>query len=427
VSLIVYCRWLKGGWKTVLATEAHGTAERRLAWSLAGRLLTHGENRFARFVTWVSFIGLTLGVMVLTVVITVMNGFDGELKSRLLRAVPHITIADATPQDASYDIARELDGVVSVHAYFQGLGAISVAGQVQPISLYGVSDSGLQALEYIAEHMVEGSVGHLRGHAAGMLLGAPLARYLGLQTGHDLLVLAVENRNESIAPKLMRFTLAGIFELGAEPDYSLAVVNLARQPRGVWQQLGDHGLQVQLEDPLQAPKIAGVLTARLPEADIDSWDSAYGELFAAVRMEKSMMFILLLLVVAIASFNIIAGQTMMVNDKRASIAILRTMGGKASLIRQVFLLQGVGIGVTGTLLGLALGLVCAFNINEILLLVQRITGMHLLDGSFFVEVPVLVQASDLLVIAALSCGLCLLSAWSPARRAAQLDPVQSLH
>ena len=133
------------------------------------------------------------------------------------------------------------------------------------------------------------------------------------------------------------------------------------------------------------------------------------------------------LVVAIASFNIIAGQTMVVNDKRASIAILRTMGCTESLIRRVFLLQGVCIGLAGTLIGLVLGLACAFNINDILLGLQRVSGMHLLDGSFFVEVPVLVLPMDLLVIALMSCGLCLLSAWFPARRAALMDPVLALH
>ncbi len=414
---------MTASWQIIVA-DAGGS---RLAWSLARRLLTHGENRFARFVTWVSFIGLTLGVMVLTVVITVMNGFDGELKTRLLRAIPHITITGAGSEDPAYRVARQQAGVDSVHSYFQGLGAISVGAQVQPISLYGVGDEGLAVLDYIAEHMVDGRLESLRGNAVGMLLGAPLARYLGLRVGESLLVLAVENRNESVAPRLLRFTLVGTFELGAEPDYSLAVVNLARLPGADWQQLGDFGLQVQLHDPMQAPRLAARLAAELPGEVIDSWDSAYGELFAAVRLEKSMMFVLLLLVVAIASFNIIAGQTMIVNDKRASIAILRTMGGKAALIRRVFLLQGVAIGVTGTVLGLVLGLACAFNINGILQALQNLTGMHLLDGSFFVEVPVLVLPADLLVIAIMSCGLCLLSAWFPARRAAQLNPVEGLH
>ena len=409
-------------WSTV--ADAGGS---HLAWSLARRLLTHGENRFARFVTWVSFIGLTLGVMVLTVVITVMNGFDGELKTRLLRAIPHITMAGADVGDPAYRVAQQQPGVASVHTYFQGLGAISVGSQVQPISLYGVGDEGLAVLDYIAEHMNDGHLENLRGNPVGMLLGAPLARYLGLQVGDSLLVLAVENRNESVAPRLLRFTLVGTFELGAEPDYSLAVVNLARLSRADWQQLGDYGLQVQLRDPMHAPRLSARLDAQLPGQPIDGWDSTYGELFAAVRLEKSMMFVLLLLVVAIASFNIIAGQTMIVNDKRASIAILRTMGGKAALIRRVFLLQGIGIGVTGTILGVALGLLCAFNINAILQALQRFTGMHLLDGSFFVEVPVLVLPGDLLIIAVMSCGLCLLSSWFPARRAAQLDPVEGLH
>jgi len=399
----------------------------RLAFALARRLLTHGENRFAQFVTWVSFLGLTIGVLVLTVVITVMNGFDGELKSRLLRAIPHITIVDAQVEDDVAAAARELPSVDSVHRYFRGLGALSVGAQVQPVSLYGVDDQGIQALDYLAEHMQQGSLQDLQAASHGMLIGAPLARFLGLAVGDTVIVLMVASSAESVAPKLLRFRLVGTFELGAEPDYTLVVVNLARLPALQWHTLGEQGVQIQLDDALGAPRVARELQQRNPDIDVDSWDSAYGELFQAVRLEKSMMFLLLLLVVAIASFNIIAGQTMVVNDKRASIAILRTMGGKAGLIRRVFLLQGICIGVLGTTLGLALGLLCAFNINGILGALESISGMHLLDGSFFVEVPVLVLPGDLIFIAVMSCGLCVLSAWLPARRAALLDPVQALH
>jgi len=411
------------GWLTTLATSG----ERLLAWSLARKMLGQGENRFARFVTWVSFIGLALGVMVLTVVITVMNGFDRELKSRLLQAIPHITIQDAVVGGSIHRQAVQLEGVIGTHNYFQGLGALSVAAKVQPVTVYGVDDQGLAALDYLAERTVRGNIDALRDNPVGMLLGEPLARYLGLQVGDGLVLLAVENNNESVAPRILRFTLVGTFELGAEPDYSLAVVNLQRMTASSWHRLGDYGLQLQLLDPMQAPGLVKQLQAFVPAAQIDSWDSAYGELFSAVALEKSMMFVLLLLVVAIASFNIIAGQTMMVNDKRASIAILRTMGGRSTLIRDVFLLQGVAIGLTGTVLGLALGLACASVINEIVGMVQQLTGLHLLDGSFFVEVPVEILPLDLLLIAVLTCTLCLLSAWIPARRAALLDPIQGLH
>ena len=403
------------------------TRPERLDAALALRFAAQGGSRFARFVSWVSFVGLTLGVMVLTVVITVMNGFDGELKSRLLRTIPHVTIAEATIATPAYERAREIPGVVSVHEYFQGVGAISARGEVQPIGLYGIGSNGVEGMQYLADSMIDGSLSDLLTHADGIILGRPLARYLNLRPGDPVVVLAIANGAEGVTPRLLKFTLRGTFELGAEPDYNLAVVSLARQAPAAWARMGNVGLQVQLEDPLGAGEVQQRLTKALPDAEVDSWSTTYGELFQAVRLEKSMMFLLLLLVVAIASFNIIAGQTMMVNDKRAAIAILRTMGGSQRLVRRVFLAQGIFVGVVGTGAGLCLGLAAAFNINGILDALQAITGMHLLDGSFFVEVPVRVLPEDLLVIAAMSCGLCLLSAWFPARRAAGLDPVQSLH
>ncbi len=402
-------------------------ASRGLALVLARRLLTHGENRFARFVTWVSFLGLALGVMILTVVITVMNGFDSELKSRLLQSVPHITVAGAKAGDSLEGVAGALPEVASVHEYFQGLGALSIAGRVQPVTIYGVGEKGMASLAYLQKTLQQGSFAQLQSDVNGMLVGAPLARYLGLRVGDPVVLLAIATSAEGVAPKLLRFTLLGTFELGAEPDYGLVIVNINRQTPAQWQTMGSQGLQVQLHEALLAPEVARQLIAELPGLEVDTWVTAYGELFQAVQLEKSMMFVLLLLVVAIASFNIIAGQTMVVNDKRASIAILRTMGCTAGLIRQVFLLQGVCIGLLGTLIGLGLGLLCAHYINEIMSLIASVSGRHLLDGSFFVEIPVRILPGDLVVIGLMSCGLCLLSAWFPARRAAQMDPVTALH
>ena len=188
-------------------TKQLDPASRGLALVLARRLLTHGENRFARFVTWVSFLGLALGVMILTVVITVMNGFDSELKSRLLQSVPHITVAGAKAGDSLEGVAGALPEVASVHEYFQGLGALSIAGRVQPVTIYGVGAEGMASLGYLQKTLQQGSFAELQADVNGMLVGAPLARYLGLRVGDPVVLLAIATSADGVAPKLLRFTL----------------------------------------------------------------------------------------------------------------------------------------------------------------------------------------------------------------------------
>ncbi len=390
------------------------------------------RNGFAKLVTWVSFVGLSLGVMVLTVVVTVMNGFDAELKSRLLQSIPHITVDDPRATNAlrarMFDSAALHGGrTLAVNEYFQGLGAVSTQGQVYPISLYGVNENALPGLGYLDAAMQTGVLTDLFAHADAIVMGAPLARHLNLSLGDQVLLVAIESSGESVSPKTYAARLSGTFELGAEPDYSLVFANLARFSHEQWSRYGTVGTQIQLTDPLQAERVARNVQAQLPDRVVESWHHAYGELFDAVALEKSMMFVLLLLVVAIAAFNIIAGQTMMVNDKRSNIAILRTMGMREGTMARVFLLQGFFISAVGTTLGLVLGVLCSLNINAILDALAAVTGLHLLDGSFFVTVPVRILLADLVVIALIAGGLSLLSSWLPAQRAGALDPVTNLH
>lgn len=398
-----------------------------LTLAIALRFLGARENRFARFVTWVSFIGLTLGVMILTVVATVMNGFDHELRTRLLQAIPHVTIAGADANQPIAILAKQHPTSNSVHNYFQGIGALTNGGSVRPIRLYGTDTAGFSAMEFISDHLQGVSFDDLQEQKAGILLGLPLARSLGLINGDAVSAVISTVSGDLVVPKPLRFNLVGTFEIGAEPDYDLAIVNLDDRTPEQWSQFGELGLQVQLENPLEAQVIAAHLSAAFPDANVLSWTDTYGELFQAVQLEKSMMFVLLLLVVAIAAFNIIAGQVMTVSDKASDIAILRTMGAPVGLIRNIFLGQGIVISVLGTAIGLLLGVLVALNINVLLDGLQVITGMHLLDGSFFVEVPILVLPTDLLLIAGMSGLLCILSAWIPARRAAQINPVLALH
>ena len=386
-----------------------------LAIGLAWRFMSHASNGFARFVTWVSFIGLTLGVTILTLVVTVMNGFDAELRSRLLSSVPHITVAASevsTPLRESIAVRTD---VGSWGDFYRGTGALVTATRAQPIAIYALTPGA----------------GYPRSLAPsdrnGVVLGAPLARALGLLPGDSLQIMTAEVVGERIRPVLIQAQLTRVFQLGAEPDYNLVVLHHDRFPQARWQRMGEAGLQIQLKDPMQVQMAVAQLKKEHPETEFTSWQRQYGELFQAVQLEKAMMFVLLLLVVAIAAFNIVAGQSMLVNDKRESIAILRTMGMGQRTLLQAFLAIGGLISVIGTLLGLILGVLASFQINEILDVVEQVTGMHLLDGSLFVEVPAQVLPLDLLLIASLSCGLCLLSAWFPARRAAQVDPVSALH
>ncbi|NKB97959.1 MAG: FtsX-like permease family protein [Pseudomonadales bacterium] len=394
-----------------------------LSLHLANRLLFHSSNAFARFVTWVSFVGLILGVTILTVVVSVMNGFDHELRTRLLSTIPHVTV---NTEILGPELAAKVPESAKVSPYFQGLGALNSRGRVYPINLYGI-DPDSESQQTLIDGLSVDVIKRLKQNANGIVMGAPLVRMLRAQQGDVVRLMTVDVSTSAVQPKILSFELEGEFSFGAETDYSLVVINLNKLSSDQWRAMGELGLQIQLQDPMLAGQLVATLQANAADIPVSSWETRYGELFQAVQLEKSMMFVLLLLVVAIAAFNIIAGQSMLVEDKRQNIAILRTMGAKPNLIRRLFFFQGAIVSVSGTALGLALGLISSIYINQIMAAIELVSGMHLLDGSFFVEIPVRVQLVDLLVISALTLSICLTAALLPAQRAARLDPVESLH
>lgn len=207
----------------------------------------------------------------------------------------------------------------------------------------------------------------------------------------------------------------------------MVLVNLDQRDDASWQALGELGTRVMLEDPMRASAVAAMLSSEDPLASLETWEQVYGELFQAVRMEKTMMFTLLLLVVAIAGFNIIAGQSMMVHEKRAQIAMLRTLGADGKFVLKLFLSQGMFIGLLGTLGGVGLGLLMTSVVDQLIDFLGEISGQHLLDGSYFAVVPTKLVAWDLIAIVGISTSIALLCAWLPARRASQLNPAQFLH
>ena len=399
---------------------------------MAARLTLRGGRGFSRFVGWVSVIGLTLGVMSLTAVMAVMNGFDQELKQRLLGSVPHITLANAQPTNGLLEFAQTDTRVRQIGPYFQGFGVITQSGRAQPVTAIALTEAGFKAQPQLLNALSEGALALLEETPNGILMGAPLARALGTFPGDSLNLLLTVPSGESLGSTVLRAKVVGTFELGADPDYGLLLMSLAAKPMDTWGQLGQTGMRLQLHNALDAQSLVNSL-AEAPnlwqgqsEVVISSWVDEYGDLFQAVALEKTLMGTLLLLVIAIAGFNIVAGQLMMVSDKRADIAILRTMGADQSLVRNVFLLQGSLVGLVGTITGLAVGVLVAQYVNEIVDALEWLTGRHLLDGSYFVKVPSQIKGTDLLLTGLAAGGLAVWSAWLPAHRASQMNPLENL-
>ena len=401
----------------------------RLALWIAARHLWRGRNRYARLINWMTLTGLGVGVLVLTVVVSVMNGFDAELRSRILGTVPHALLPVSLGVDAQ--AAAELPGVAAAYPFFQASGMVVGAGGVAPVAVYGIDAADAGRLAAIDDHMLFGQLDEALAAPTGLVMGRPLARRLGLVEGDPLRLALPQVDGGRVQPRFKAFRLQGLFEVGAEFDYALVVVSRAAFDDGEMQRLGADGIRVVLDDPLAAGEFATMVAASgdgaEAAAEIETWIQNYGELFLAVRIEKALMFLILLLIVAVAGFNIVSSQTMVIDSKRADIAVLRSLGATGTLVQRVFLLQGVLVATLGIVSGLILGVAASNHIGPIFAVFESWLGLQFLDGSYFETVPSRVLPADLVLIGGLSWLLCLLSAWIPARRAAQQNPIEGLH
>jgi lipoprotein-releasing system permease protein len=394
------------------------------------RYLVHGRRAFVSLITWVSVLGLGLGVAVLVVVISVMNGFDDELHRRILSTVPHVVVvppSDVSPADAARVVAQ-LSEVAETFPFFEADGMVSRGGGVESVAVYGIDASGLRAMDMVADHMSAGAGEALTAGRGGLVMGAPLARHLGVEPGDAVTLILSTPVGATVVPQLQRFTLVGTFEVGAELDYELVLIGLGDVTQRHLQATGRSGFRLKLAEPIEIQAARERLDRVVPTGwSISDWRSDYGALFRAVRMEKSMMFVLLALIVAIAAFNIVSAQTMLVNEKRSDIAILRTMGAAEGLIVRLVLVQGVLVALAGIGFGLALGLLLAHHVTEAVGLLETLIGARLLDGTYFNQVPSHVEWGNIAVITLVSFGFCVLCALHPARRAAALNPAEALH
>ncbi|TBR42231.1 lipoprotein-releasing ABC transporter permease subunit [Marinomonas agarivorans] len=393
------------------------------------------KNHFISFISFSSIAGLALGVAVLITVLSVMNGFDRELRQRILGMVPHATLwgtPNLTDWQEEAEIVKTIKGVTGVAPHVQAQVMFQSGSNVHGALLNGIEPNLEAKISIINEHIVSGSLEALNEQSFGIILGQQLANSLRVKLGDKVTALLPE-ANVSIAgitPRLKRFTLVGTFEVGAELDSSLAyihindAVKLKRIPKGQIE-----ALRIEFDDLFQAPFLIWDIARAVPGQNrVSDWTKTHGNLFQAIQMEKTMIGLLLLLIIAVAAFNIVSTLVMVVTDKQTDIAILRTMGLTSTQVMWVFIVQGVFIGTLGTLVGLVLGVTMALNVSEIIAGLESLLNTQFLNSDvyFISYLPSELNWQDVKVILTSAFIMTVTATIYPAWRASKVQPAEAL-
>ena len=396
--------------------------------------LAREHSFFVSFITWVSLLGVALGVAALITVLSVMNGLESELRTRLLSLTAHATLnaAGAPIRDWQTRIQqlRGSPGLEGAAPFLDTDAMLSRPPSMSGAIVRGIDPKLEPQVTSIAEAMREGKLGDLAPGSNGIILGRMLAYQLQVGVGDTVTVMVPgTSRSDAIVPRLRDFHVVGIFEVGLqEHDSVLALVNLhdAEALRGLD---GPTGIRLKFDDVLQAPRLARIAAARLaPGLHVRDWTQDNEAYFRAIRIEKTMMGLILMLIVAVAVFNIVATLIMVVNDKRTDIAILRTLGLSPRGVIAVFMTQGVLIGWIGAAAGVALGLALALNVDVIVPFLEQTFGFHFMDPDVYYisSLPSEVHAGDVVRIGLAAFMLTLIATVYPARAAARTQPAEAL-
>jgi len=390
------------------------------------------SNHFISFIALVSILGLMLGVAVLITVLSVMNGFDRELKTRILGMIPQATVSSnqvIVDWPRLVAKAEQQPHVVGAAPFTQVQGMLTAQGQVAGIMISGIEPDLEKKVSIIQDHMIAGSLSSLVDGEFGIVVGKTMAENLGLQLG-DKVTLVLPEATASpagIVPRFKRFTVVGIFSIGAEVDSSLGYIALNDAAKLLRIPDGAQGVRMKLDDLFVARDVASNFAAELPNNFYASdWTQTQGNLFNAIQMEKAMVSLLLFLIVLVAAFNIVSSLVMVVTDKKADIAILRTLGASPKTITRIFMVQGIVIGAFGTISGAILGIGAALGISQFLGWINTVFGLHLFDAYFVNYLPSQLRWQDVALIVSVSLVLSFLATIYPARRAARIQPAEAL-
>jgi len=407
--------------------------------SIGRRYLRSTGNRFLSFISLISMLGVAIGVAVLIVVLSVMNGFEQELRSRILSVTSHATVTSFGAGLADWPALRtralEHPQVAAVAPYVEGEALLigeREDGASSAVTVRGVDPALERQVSAIGERMQSGRLDALEPGAFRVLLGAEVAGRLGVATG-DTVVLAIAQGTVTpagVVPRMRRFTVAGVFYSGMyEIDAGLALVHLQDAARLFRTGSDATGLRLAVRDPMLAPSVSREVAQALGGGFwVEDWTQRHANFFRSIELTKRMMFFILLLVVAVAAFNIVSTLVMAVKDKQPDIAILRTLGARPASVLAVFATQGTVIGLLGTVAGVVLGVLLAENLESLVHGLERLVGTRFMDASVYLmsDLPAHVELADVSLIAVTAFALCCASTLYPAWRAARTHPARAL-
>jgi len=394
------------------------------------------RNQFVSFISMISMLGIALGVTALIVVLSVMNGFQTELRGRILAVVSHVQISGASGEMGDWqhvaDQSVQQPGVLAAAPYVQAQGMLSYEQSVRGTMVRGILPDLEDKVADFRSHMKKGSLDTLVPDAFNIVLGSELARALAVSVGDKVTVIAPQGvvTPAGVVPRLKTFTVTGIFEVGMfEYDSGLALIHMTDAQRLYRMEDRVSGVRLKLEDLFKAPLIVQQLATRLDtEAYISDWTRSHANFFRAVAIEKNMMFIILSLIVAVAAFNIVSTLVMAVTDKQADIAILRTLGASPGSIMSIFMVQGALIGFIGLGLGVLGGVTLALNVDVVVPFIERMLGTQLMSKEVYYisNLPSELQWRDVITITAVSFVLSLVATIYPSWRASRVNPAEAL-
>ena len=393
------------------------------------------KNRFISFISSISMLGIALGVAALIVVLSVMNGFQKEVRDRMLSVLSHIEVVDSQGAmnnwQTTAEQAQRNPHVLAAAPYVAGQAMLVRDDVLRGALVRGIEPALEPGVADIGKQLLAGKLSDLKPGEFGILLGRELALALGVRLGERIALIAPQGTvtPAGVLPRMRQFTLVGVFETGHyEYDSTLAFVHVDDAAK-LFRVPGVSGVRLKLDDMQQAPQIAQALAQQLGAGVlVRDWSQQNRTWFAAVQTEKRMMFIILTLIIAVAAFNLVSTLVMTVTDKQSDIAILRTLGAAPRSIMKIFVVQGALIGCIGTLLGVSLGALVAYNIDVIVPAIERVLGLHFLpkDIYFISSLPSDPRWRDIATIGAVSLALSLLATLWPSWNASRTKPAEAL-
>lgn len=396
------------------------------------------KNHFISFISLTSMVGIALGVAALIIVLSVMNGFQSELRSRILGVASHIEITEYSNQLSQWNaLAKQIDTQQQVQAsapYIMAQGMLSNGQAVQGVLVRGIQPDLENKVADLGSNMKQGQLSDLRAGTFNIILGADLAYALGVNVGEKVVLMAPQGQftPTGVVPRIKQFTVVGLFQIGMyEYDAGLALIHI--QDAAKLYRMGDKisGLRLKINDLFKAPGMTQELGKTLKPLGayyVTDWTQQHANFFKAIQLEKRVMFIILTLIVAVAAFNIVSTLVMAVTDKRADIAIMRTLGASPRSIMQIFIIQGALIGIIGTFFGTVFGIVIALNIDTIIPFIENLFHVQFLakDVYYISDLPSKLEWSDTITIIIISIVLSLMATLYPSYKASKINPAEAL-